>query len=444
MPTVEMSDRFCQSAKPLDGKQTDYFDTVVRGLCLRVSPAGTKAWNLVYTKPGDGRRARMKIGTYPEIALGGDKGARQRARDMRAKIGDGGDPIVERKAAAAAQTVVNLVENYIQRHASTKRSGAEIARRLRKNVSGYDLEGRPIDDRSEGCIGDIRLADLHRRDITRAIDAVKDRGAGTEANRLFEDVRAMVRWARGRGDLDQNLTEGMRKPTETVERDRVLSAAEIRTMWAGLASADMRESTRRVIRLCLVTGQRVGEVAGMVTGELDLLAAIWTIPGARAKNKRDHAVPLSPMAVDLIREQLADVEALAVRKGRAASGFVFPGPGARASVTGAAIAKAVKREEVTKRGRATIMGVEPWTPHDLRRTVATHMEEAGVSPFVIGHVLNHVSATKASITSRVYARYSYDREKREALDIWADRLAGIVKGAVATVTPIGVRGRGAS
>lgn len=337
-----------------------------------------------------------------------------------------------------------MVENYIKRHAATKRSSAEIARRLRKNVSGTDAEGRTLDGRSEGCIGDVKLSALHRRDITKAIDAVKDRGAGTEANRLFEDVRAMVRWARARGDLDQNLVEGMRKPTQTVERDRVLSAAEILTMWRALGNADMRESTRRVIRLCLATGQRVGEIAGMVREEIDLDNAVWTIPAVRAKNKREHVVPLSGMAILIIRAQLADVEALADRKGRAVPPFIFPGPGAQASLTGAAVAKAVKREEVTKRGRATIMGVEQWTPHDLRRTAATHMEEAGVSPFIIGHVLNHVSATKASITSRVYARYSYDREKREALHRWAERLLSILKGAVVTERPANSKGEWAA
>ncbi|RWK29351.1 site-specific integrase, partial [Mesorhizobium sp.] len=289
---------------------------------------------------------------------------------------------------------------------------------------------------SAGCIGDVKLSELHRRDITKAIDALKDRGAHVEANRLFEDVRAMIRWARGRGDLDQNLVEGMRKPTETVERDRVLPPDEIGSMWGALAHADMRESTRRVIRLCLVTAQRVGEVCGMTVDELDLDMSVWTIPSIRSKNKREHAVPLSPIAVTIIRDQLADVKALAERKGRAMPAFVFPGPGANAPVTGAAIAKAIKREEIMKRGKATILGVEPWTSHDLRRSAATHMEELGISPFIIGHVLNHVSATKASITSRVYARYDYMREKREALALWADRLAGIVGGG-AEIVPLG-------
>ncbi|TIT99792.1 MAG: DUF4102 domain-containing protein [Mesorhizobium sp.] len=419
MPTVELTDKFIQSAKCLSGRKTDYFDTIVKGLVLRSSSGGQKTWYAVYGPPA--KRQWLKLGTYPEIPLGSDKGARQRAKDTRAKVGDGGDPVADKKALEASQTVADLVDNYVARHASTKRSGDEIARRLRKNVSDV--------------IGTVKMSELHRRDITKCIDAVKDRGAHVEANRLFEDVRAMIRWARGRGDLDSNLVEGMRRPTETTERERVLPAGEIETMWAALPDADMRESTRRIIRLCLVTAQRVGEVAGMLRDELDLEAKVWRIPAARSKNKRDHSVPLSDMAVKIINEQLADAEALAERKGREFASFVFPGPGARAAVTGAAIAKAVKREEVTKRNVTTIMGVAPWTPHDLRRTAATHMEEIGISPFVIGHVLNHVSATRASITSRVYARYTYDKEKRDALDLWADRLAAILRGG-ADIVPL--------
>lgn len=437
MPQVELTDKFCQSAKVQSGRKTDYFDTTVKGLCLRASAGGVKAWFLVYTKLADGKRAWLKLGTYPDVPLGTDKGARQKAKDARAKVADGADPIAEKKAKAASQTVADLVENYVTRHASTKRSGDEIARRLRKNVSGRDAEGKSIAEASAGCIGDVRLSELHRRDITKAIDAIKDRGKHTEANRVFEDIRSMVRWARARGDLDENLTEGMKKPSETVERDRVLNADEIKSMWKTLPDADMRESTRRVIRLCLVTGQRVGEVSGMTRPEIDLDKGLWVIPAARSKNKREHVVPLSVMAITIIRDQIAEVDALSKRKDRDVPTFVFPGPGARAAVTGAAIAKAIKREEVTEKGAATIIGAAPWTAHDLRRSAATHMEEMGVSPFVVGHVLNHVSATKSTITSRVYARYDYLKEKTEALDLWADRLAGIIAGAADVVSIAG-------
>jgi integrase len=422
MPTVELTDRFCQKARPAEGTQVDYFDTIVKGLCLRVSPAGTKAWNLVYTKPSDGKRARVKLGTYPYLPLGGEKGARQKARDERAKIGDGRDPIVEKRARQASQTVAELVENYITRHAAAKKSAQHIARRLRRDVSD--------------AIGAVKLTELHRRDITRVLDAIRDRGSPIAANRTFSGMRTMFRWAHARGDLDVDIMSGMKRPTEAEPvRDRVLDANEVRAFWNALPDADMRESTRRILRLCLVTGQRVGEVAGMTLEEVDVEAAVWTIPAARAKNGREHAVPLSDMALAIVRAQMADNEALAARRGRDVSEWLFPGPGARAAISGPAVAKAVKRQEVVAGdGTATIFGLEPFTPHDLRRTMATHMEEIGVSPIIIGHCLNHATVTKATITSRVYATYTYDNEKRDALDKWGERLAGILAGG-ADVTP---------
>ena len=172
----------------------------------------------------------------------------------------------------------------------------------------------------------------------------------------------------------------------------------------------------------------------MTLDEIDFDEKVWTIPVERSKNEREHVVPLSDMAVDIIREQMAAAEAQARRKNRSMSECIFPAPrGSRPSMAGAAAAKAIKKAEVKNRGLATILGVEPFTPHDLRRTAATHMEEIGISPFIIGHVLNHVSATRASVTSRVYARYTYDKEKREALDRWAGRLLAILEGGTDVV-----------
>jgi len=232
MPKLELTDKFCQAAKAGSGRKADYFDTTVKGLVLRVSAGGQKTWFVVYGPPD--KRQWLKLGTYPETPLGTDKGARQKAKDTRASVQEGGDPVAAKKAHAASMTVSDLVESYLTRRASSRRSVDEIARRLRKNVSGYNADGKKVEKASSGCIGEVKLADLHRRDITKAIDAVRDRGAAVEANRVFEDIRAMIRWGRGRGDLDSNLTEGMARPTETVERDRVLTADEIKTMWTAL------------------------------------------------------------------------------------------------------------------------------------------------------------------------------------------------------------------
>jgi integrase len=418
MPKVELKDRFCASVKP-GADKVEYFDTVTTGLAFMVTPAGAKTFYLAYTSPTDGKRARMKLGRYPELTLAK---ARQKAKDARGEIGDRIDPLREQRALEASQSVSDLIDNYVLRHASTKRSGKAIERRLRKNVAGV--------------IGHVKLAELHRRDITKCIDAVKDRGRDTEANRVFEDLRAMIRWARGRGDLDENLVDGMRKPSETAPRERVLTADEIKTMWEALPGADMREGTRRVIRLCLITGQRVGEVASMRIADIDIDARMWTIPATISKNGREHAVPLSDMAISIVHEQIAEAKSLAKRKGRPLPSFIFPAPGGRTAMAGAAVPHALKREQ-GKDGR--ILGIEAFTPHDLRRSMATHLEGLGVSPFVIGHVLNHISVTKASVTSKVYARYDYGKEKRAALELWADRLQAIIAGDADKIVPLTAR-----
>jgi integrase len=415
MPIIELTDRFCQTAKAGDNRKADFFDTTVKGLCLRASAGGTRAFFLVYSKQ-DGSRAWLKLGAYPEMTLAK---ARQKARDARASIGEGMDPAADKRAAAASLTVSDLVESYITRRAVDAKRGDEIERRLRHDVL-------PL-------IGGVKLANLHRRDLTRCIDAMMDRGARAGANRLFDDLRAMVRWAKARGDLDNNLVDGMRRPAETVQRDRVLSEDEIRTVWRELPAAAMQEQTRRILRLCLVSAQRVGEVCGMTRDEVDFEQAVWTIPAARSKNGREHSVPLSSMAAQILSEQIADLDAEASRLGRDVSDFVFPSPGGRAAMTNASISKAVSRQETAGPDGKLTLGVAPWTPHDLRRTGATFMEESLISPFVVGHILNHVSVTKATVTSRVYARYSYDKEKREALDLWAARLQAIINGGAEVV-----------
>jgi len=160
--------------------------------------------------------------------------------------------------------------------------------------------------------------------------------------------------------------------------------------------------------------------------------------------------PLSDLAVEIIREQLAEnrradakrQQRLARRMTRAVgarpiaesdtdvSKYIFPGPGARAPVTVFGIVGAIAHNR-------THFGIAPFTSRDLRRTVATRMEEIGISPFIVAHVLGHISVTKSSITSKVYARYDYAREKCAAVKRWEAHLRGIIDGtATADVLPL--------
>jgi len=192
----------------------------------------------------------------------------------------------------------------------------------------------------------------------------------------------------------------MKGPPISKPRTRVLSDDEIRALWRGLD--EFKPEVARVIKLCLVTAQRVGEVSGMTSGELDLNRKVWNIPGSRTKNGHPHSVPLSPLALDIINQ---------------ADGL------------------GIGQVHVSSTIHYNQFGLSRWTAHDLRRTALTKMAELGVAPIVLGHVANHRTTTKAGITLGVYVQHAYEREKREALELWANRLQGIISGA--DVVPIG-------
>ena len=179
---------------------------------------------------------------------------------------------------------------------------------------------------------------------------------------------------------------------------------------------------QRIIKLCLVTAQRVGEVAGMVPAETRSEGAgMATARRAAPKTAHAHVVPLSDLAIAIIKEAMADA-------GKGAP--VFPcGSG---SLSPVAVARTILRANTRRRA----FGIAPWSAHDLRRTALTGMARLGVAPIVMGHVANHRTTTRAGVTLAVYSQYTYDKEKRQALDLWADRLQAIVGAGGAAVLPM--------
>jgi integrase len=409
MPTVMLTDRFCASAKAL-AAQTDYFDETVQGLSLRVTSQGRRGWCFHYRSPRNGKRARLTIGGYPATSLAS---ARGRALEARQLVEAGNDPRPSMAGqATAGMTVASLVESYLaDPEKAALRSRAEIERRLRRNVL-------PV-------IGSIKIGELRRRDLRNVTDAMLRRGIKVEATRVFEDVRGVVRWAVENEYLDANPLDGMSKPAAPTSRSRVLSDDEIKTLWRGLPQTLAKSvQCQRIIKLCLVTGQRVGEVAGMTRSEIDLKAREWRLPGTRTKNGFDHLVPLSDLALSIIKEAIAD----------AGEGAAFVFPCGKGSLSPVAVARTILRANKTGR-----FGIAPWSAHDLRRGALDGMARLGVAPIVLGHVANHRSVTRAGVTFTAYVQHQYGPETRNALDLWADRLEAIIGKHAAKVLPL--RGR---
>jgi integrase len=162
-----------------------------------------------------------------------------------------------------------------------------------------------------------------------------------------------------------------------------------------------------LLKTRLLLAQRGGEVARMRWADLDLDSCWWTIPGTDTKNGQPHRVPLVPDAISIIQAQ----EPIEPRRGV----YVFTGDGDttvlhRAKKAPAAVARALSIE---------------FRGHDLRRTAATQMAEAGVPREHISFVLNHVDG--GSRATKIYDRYSRDNEKRIALETWARRLMSMLE-----------------
>ena len=194
----------------------------------------------------------------------------------------------------------------------------------------------------------------------------------------------------------------LHRPSAGPSRDRVLSTSEIRLFWN--ATATLPQVSANVVRLLLLTGCRLNEVAKLRWEEVSDDFATLTIPGTRTKNSRALVVPLPPLARQLIAEQERNEE------------FVFTTNG----VTPAAGWSMAK-----KRLDAAMGNVPAWVLHDLRRTAATGMAEIGIQPHIVEAVLNHVSGHRAGVAG-VYNRASYAAEKREALEKWASHIRSIV------------------
>ena len=336
MPKIDLTDRFVATVKTR--AKTDYFDAKTTGLNLRVSPSGVKAWSVMFDSPKDGKRARLSLGSYPATSLAA---ARGRAIEARTQVELGIDPRDGKRATGAGMTVGDLVESYIEKHLKPLRSAPDVERTLRGDVI-------PL-------IGGIKLAEFHRRDAQRVIDAIMARGAPQTATKAFVFLRAICRWAVSRGDLDHNPIEGMKSPPPSKPSTRVLDEDEVRVLWHEWRPI-LGKQIDLILKLCLVTGQRSGEVAGMTKDELDLKKRVWTIPGARTKNKHEHKVPLTDLAVDLIKEALED----------AIDDRVFRLPPHRTN-------KYVGNYQAK-------FSVRNWSTHDLRRTLCTHMVQLGVLP----------------------------------------------------------------
>jgi integrase len=392
-----INDTSIRSIKPPATGRLDHFDDQTPGLSLRVTANDARTWTLFY-RDQHGRQKRLKLGRYPAVKL---VDARELAREAQLKIARGGDPARDKQKARDVLTFGELARRYIHDHAKpNKRSWAEDQRQLDASLLPK-WKNRPA-------------SEIATEDVIALLNAKVRDGAPVAANRLRALVSRIYTFGAEQRLVPaaSNPVIGVKKPAKETSRDRVLTEDEIRRLWE--ACTTQNPYVCAWFRLRLVTAQRGGELLQMRWADIDPKSHFWTIPGEFVKNAHGHRVYLSAIA----RTLLKDVP----RREKAT--WVFPKTlmgdykhvGRRlAQATRANIVTSPKQDGAT-RARADIRG------HDLRRTAASFMASSGIPRFVISRILNHSEAK--DITS-VYDRYSYDAEKRRAMEFW-DRLLSAI------------------
>lgn len=364
------------------------------GLGVRVSPAGRKTFIWMYRFNGKPRM--MTLGAYPRVGLAT---ARLKAAQAREKLHQGQDPgeeLLQTKARnRTALTIEGLANEFIELWSKPrKKSWKEDERILKKDII------------SEW--GRRKAKDIKRRDIILLLDEIVERGAPIQANRALAVIRKMLNFGVERGILEATPCVSIRAPAKENRKDRVLNETEIKGFWRGLANANMADTIKLALKFQLITAQRKGEAATAEWADFDLKGGWWTIPGEKSKNGLPHRVPLSALAKEILGE---------VKRESGGSPWLFPSNRTARHITRPAIDHALRKN--IKKFKFPV-----FTPHDLRRSAASHLASLGTSRLVVKKILNHA---EPDVTA-TYDRHGYDREKRMALEAWGRKLKAIITG----------------
>lgn len=406
------------------------------GLYLRVRAGEARqVWFYRYTMNGQPRK--MQLGVYGDMGLAA---ARVGANELSAMRRQGIDPVLAKEAEEAAKTAATiaaaaaaakvaarltvraLLDRWQADYLSHKRKdgGAEIRRSFGKDVL-------PV-------LGAVPAEDVTRGMVAALLDSVVRRGSPVIANYLLADMNQMFNFAKARQIIEANPCDGLNKAQfggAKVERDRVLSEAEIRELRAKIPDAKLQKRTEAALWIMLATGCRVGEISQARWSAVDLEGKVWTIPSDVAKNAKEHRIYLSDFAVKWF-------EVLKPTSGN--SQWVFPAENKEDShVCVKSITKQIgdrQREGAPMQNRSLAVASlkltgGDWTPHDLRRTAATLAGELGTPPYVIERMLNH---QQRNPLERIYQRQSLEAEQRKGWRLLGERLELLTSGASNVVT----------
>jgi integrase len=331
----------------------------------------------------------MSLGTASVRNVGD---VRRSAEQLHHRVKLGEDPASDRAqaVAAASQTFAVVATEFLE----------QARERLREHTCA-DLE-RHL-KRDAKALHQLPLTRISRADVASVVTASSRNSGAVTGNRVRSSLSNFFSWAMQQGRVEANPVIGTTKNRER-PRDRVLSEGELKGIWRQSGDGDHG----KVIQLLILTAQRASEIGNLCWSEVHDDTVV--LPAERVKNGRRHTIPLSAAALNILgqKQRRGNRDMIFGKRGRKFGDW-----------------RKYKKQLDVRIAAASGRPLAQWTIHDIRRSTATHMAELGVLPHAIEAVLNHVSGFRSGV-SGIYNRSSYEREKRDALDLWAAHLLAVV------------------
>lgn len=370
MPKNALTDLSLRALPPPTRGQKTIWDSLPN-FGVRVSQGGTKSFVVLL---GSGQR--HTIGRYPVISL---QEARGEAKRLLAERTLG-------KLQPTAITFEQALPRFIaaQYQGKRERSRRETERLLRRHFLPK--------------LRNDRLTQIATEKLARILDSLAETPS-VQHNACIA-MGTFLRWALVRRYLIFNPLEGIRYPCGKA-RTRILDKLELSSIWHATNKASR---FGLIVRLCILLGQRRGEIAALHSDYIDWTIRTITFPPHVVKNNRTHSLPFGESAELILRSLPSE-------------GYLFPGEHGAVVFNGWSKSKSTLDRDCK---------IAHWTLHDLRRTFSTNLAELSVAPHVIERLLNHSSGIISGV-SAIYNRHTYIEEMRSALALWEKRLQVLCK-----------------
>lgn len=376
-PEKALSDAFVRTVAE-SGK---YFDG--HGLFLKVDASGARRW--VQRIVIRGKRSEIGLGSFPLVSL---KEAREAAFANRKLARSGGDPLADRKREKAVLTFAEAARNVHKLHQPSWRNKKHAA----QFISTLETYVFPK-------MGRHRVSDVTSADVLAVLTPMWLEKEET-ARRVKQRIGMVMKWAVAQGWRSDNpvdvIAQALPKQARTKAHRKALPYADVSTCIEAVRASGAEPATKLALEFLVLTAARSGEVRGATWAEMDLERASWTVPASRMKAKREHVVPLSPRAVEILKEarSLSDT-----------TGLVFPGTKPGKPLSDMTLSKLVKE-----------LGFDA-DVHGFRTSFRTWAQERTNFPREVAEAaLAHTIRDKAEAA---YARSNLFDKRRKMMEAWA-------------------------